>query len=461
MKIHNDFTLYWRVVPSGKRVVYYHAYDDNGKRLYGKSTGEITITAARLRCNRLLKEGKLVPNNCHMLTFAEYAKGWWEWDTCEYLKHRRKRVNLTEGYAVKSKQILNNHLLPYFGNIRLDKITPEVIEKWFDSVTRKKTQNTAENTTENSGDGNEAAETGSKKIKNTTINGYYSTLLTMLKWAVKKRMILSDPTLEIQKLVNDEKEIKIITRDEFDALFNRDWELVWGNDRFICTANKLAALTGMRISEILGLRGEYVFEDHIYICAQYDKWGYRPTKTKDTHNLPLVAEMIADLKELIKVNGQGFIFSLNSGESPVSHSVMYKGLHRALKNIGMDKAEIRKRNLALHGWRHFCNTEMLMGGLTVKQVQAITGHKSERMTDRYLHFDPTEFTKAREVQASLLHHSKPADEGRAKTAPGGADAAMLRLVKKTELKPAADDRMGAVSSMDGSIPVETPELKHA
>jgi hypothetical protein len=56
MKIHNDFTLYFRVVPSGKRVVYFYAYDENGKRMAGKSTGEITMTAARRICNRLFKE---------------------------------------------------------------------------------------------------------------------------------------------------------------------------------------------------------------------------------------------------------------------------------------------------------------------------------------------------------------------------------------------------------------------
>jgi hypothetical protein len=48
MKIHNDFTLYWRVFPSGKRVVYYYAYDANGKRQMGRSTGETTMTAARV-----------------------------------------------------------------------------------------------------------------------------------------------------------------------------------------------------------------------------------------------------------------------------------------------------------------------------------------------------------------------------------------------------------------------------
>jgi hypothetical protein len=78
MKIHNEFTLYWRIIPSGKRVVYYHAYDENGRRLCGKSTGETTMTAARNKCVKLFKEGKLVQIKANVPTFAEYAQGWWE-----------------------------------------------------------------------------------------------------------------------------------------------------------------------------------------------------------------------------------------------------------------------------------------------------------------------------------------------------------------------------------------------
>jgi hypothetical protein len=78
MKIHNDFTLYWRVVPSGKKVVYYYAYDEDDNRQGGWSTGETTLTAARVKCNRLLREGKLVPNSGFMPPCEDYSKGWWE-----------------------------------------------------------------------------------------------------------------------------------------------------------------------------------------------------------------------------------------------------------------------------------------------------------------------------------------------------------------------------------------------
>jgi len=85
-------------------VVYFHAYDENGKRLYGKSTGETNLTAARVKYNRLLKEGKLLPDKWFMPTLAEYAEGWWEWETCAYLKKRRKRYSLTQTITKKIEE---------------------------------------------------------------------------------------------------------------------------------------------------------------------------------------------------------------------------------------------------------------------------------------------------------------------------------------------------------------------
>jgi len=45
----------------------------------------------------------------------------------------------------------------------------------------------------------------------------------------------------------------------------------------------------MRVSEILGLKGSYLFDDHIYVCMQHDIYGYRPPKQKTgiTYRYPL------------------------------------------------------------------------------------------------------------------------------------------------------------------------------
>jgi integrase len=382
MKIHNDFTLYWRIIPSGKRVVCYYAYDNDGNRLGGWSTGETTMTAARVKCNRLLREERLIPYTGSIITFTQYARGWWEWETCAYLKKRRKRYSLTQAYADNNRKNLKNQLLPYFGDMPLHKITKDDVENWFDKLIEEDYQNT-------------------------TINGYYGTLKTMLIEAVARKLIDKDPTEKMGRLVNDRREIKIITVEEFKKLFVGDWQGVWEYDRISYTANKLAALTGMRASEVLGLKGGFVYADHIYLCKQFDEYGYRDTKTKDKHNIPLPADMIHDLEELKRMNGDGFVFSLDGGAGPVCRKTMYQDLHKALRNIGISDEEIGERHLHLHGWRHFFNTELLKGGLTIPQAQAITGHKSDRMTEWYCHFDPAEFVRARRVQESLLRPDTP------------------------------------------------------
>jgi integrase len=122
--------------------------------------------------------------------------------------------------------------------------------------------------------------------------------------------------------------------------------------------------------------------------------------------------MINGLKELKRMNGDGFVFSLDGGATPVCRVTMYQDYHRALRNIGLSDDEISERHPYLHAWRHFFNTELLKGGLSIPQAQAVTGHKSGRVTEWYCHFDPNEFAQARQVQENLLQ-----PEG---TSPAGA-----------------------------------------
>ena len=100
--MHNDFTLFARKVPSGKTVVYYYAYDEQGRRLGPWTTGQSNRTMGRNYCNRLIKQGRLLPGT-DVPTFEEYSVGWWDWEKCEYLKSRLKKHALTQGYIDRSR----------------------------------------------------------------------------------------------------------------------------------------------------------------------------------------------------------------------------------------------------------------------------------------------------------------------------------------------------------------------
>jgi integrase len=64
--------------------------------------------------------------------------------------------------------------------------------------------------------------------------------------------------------------------------------------------------------------------------------------------------------------------------------------------------EIKSRGLTLHSWRHFLNTELQRQGLTIQQVQSVTGHKSERMTEWYNHLDPMNIPHVTKAQAAIF-----------------------------------------------------------
>jgi integrase len=285
--------------------------------------------------------------------------------------------------------MVKNQILPYFGKLPLDKISSGDINNWLLGFKDR---------TFLAGDGKQVK----RSYKNTYANTVFGTLWLMLNEAVNRKIIKSNPAAPVKKLKNDRKSIEIITPAEVKLLFPRDWETVWGEDRVSYMANKLAACTGMRAGEILGLRGEYVFDEYIHVCAQYDEYGYRPTKTKEKRNIPIAPVIRDELRQLAERNDKGYVFSLDGGETPVTRRLIYKKFHLALTGIGIDRKEIRRRGLSIHSWRHFFNTTLQMANVALSKVQSVTGHKSDRMTEWYTHFDAKEFAEVRGVQESLL-----------------------------------------------------------
>ena len=134
-------------------------------------------------------------------------------------------------------------------------------------------------------------------------------------------------------------------------------------------------------------------------------------------------------------NGDCYIFSLDGGVTPVNRYYFYYGFNKALNNIGITNEQIRERGLNIHTWRHFCNTELQRAGLTVQKVQAVIGHKSERMTEHYTHFDPMDFGEVPEIQANLLKPKKRLQENN-NLEIEKAEKTVLKLVKSAEAEKA-------------------------
>jgi integrase len=376
MRIKANFTVFPRKMPSGRIVFYFQCYDDKGVRQNGRSTGCSKKTEAAAYCMRLYREGALVPKK-RTMTFEEYAEGWWDVKTCKYLEWRQLSDPLSEGTIYMNKANTENYLKGFFGKFQLGGITKDTVKEWFLDMNRK-------------------------KLSAATTNTALKTLRVMLDEAVNRGILAGNPAKEVKELKAEEAERIILTLDELQKLFPKGWASVW-SESIIYKAHKLAACTGMRISELRGLRGNYIFDDYIYVCGQYTRHGYKAhTKTKQNRNIPITVAMRRELDDLIRLNGEGFVFSEDGGKSPVSAERINRGYEKALEKIGIGHEERLERNLSFHAWRHFFNTVLRMNNVTDAKVQSVTGHKSKKMTDHYTHFDTRQFAEVREVQTKLL-----------------------------------------------------------
>jgi integrase len=408
MRIKNDYTIFPRTMPSGKVVYYYQTYDEKGRRTVPHSTGKSLRTEAIHECNRLLKLGYLVPTK-RIPTFGQYAVGWFNKETCAYVKWRDLHEPLTEGTIENSERNLRIHVLPTFKDMRLDTITEADIEKWMLGMSEK-------------------------KYKHTYINCQYYTLRIMLGEAVRRKILRENVAEKVEELKENCRDIKILTIPEVRKLFPVRWNTVW-DSYYLYLLNKVAAFTGMRAGELLGLRGDCVFPDYIHVEWQYTvKKKLTGTKTKKPRDIPITSLIYTDICDLIKKNGKAFLFSEDGGATPLSRSALRTGFIHALGKIGIDEAEQNRRGLSPHSWRHFLNTKLLMENVSDRKVLEVTGQISMDVNKRYTHLNSQEFKDVVAAQQSILITRKKKDSGKALKKSGKAEKTIKTAKKKAPNK---------------------------
>jgi integrase len=131
--------------------------------------------------------------------------------------------------------------MPFFSNTPLDKITDKDINNWLLGFKNRKIVK----------DGKEEI----VNYQNTYANTVFGTLNVMLAEAVRQGLLTSNPCDKVKRLKNDRKKLEILTVEEVQKLFPKNYKAVWGDKEIAYIANRLGSLTGMRIGEILGLRG--------------------------------------------------------------------------------------------------------------------------------------------------------------------------------------------------------------
>ena len=204
----------------GKYIYYVQFRDERGNYTSAMSSGQTSKSAAMVWAQEYLKNGP-VPTQ-RGFTFAKYAKDWWIWDKCAYVKGKLARgKTISKLYAEGSRRNLEKHLLPYWGDWKLTNIKPFDVEDWLMDMY------------ENSG------------LNPATLNRILATFKVMMKEAVRFRYIQEDPTKDIGILKEQPKIKTILSKAEVKALFNEEHIRINWQENLILPCHAVAQLDSL------------------------------------------------------------------------------------------------------------------------------------------------------------------------------------------------------------------------
>ncbi|MFC1482272.1 tyrosine-type recombinase/integrase [Myxococcota bacterium] len=249
---------------------------------------------------------------------------------------------------VESKRsILNIHLTPILGRLRLDRIGLREIEKY---KSRKLKEGLA------------------KK----TVNNHLTVLRRLLAVAVEWELISHVP--QIKWLKAPKPDFDFLTFEEAEQLLEGA-EVEWWCMIFT------ALRTGLRLGELLALRWEDIdLPGGRLIVRQAVARGIVGTpKSHRPREVPLSDKTVQALREHRHLKGE-LVFSQPDG-TMLTRNMVKHPLWRACK-----AAELRP--IGWHVARHSYASHLVMLGVPLKHVQEYLGHATIEMTMRYAHLSP-------------------------------------------------------------------------
>ncbi len=385
-RIKKDFTLYRRQLRDGRMVWYYRTYTEDGRRTPGCSTGCTLKTKAEKHCNKLLKDGKLIPaaiiERGRIPTLREWAESekWWVWDECKYIHRRLRRDKakpaVSQRYADDALRDLHTYILPAHGAKPLDRITTGDCEDLLTSLEEQ-------------------------GLSDKSILNKVSVERIMLAEAERLGKIERNPWDRVEAFKPNSRRKGILSTEEARALLNpATVATVWAGNMLYYCASLLSAFTACRLGEVLALTRGDLFPDHIHVGGSWGRrYGKGPTKTKRVDDVPIPGFVFRTIDAWC--TWDGYIFSYNRGRKPCEASRVNDALKAAIAEIGITEEERARRNVTFHGWRYWLNTTLRGRGVTGEKVREITRHDSEEMTEHYSAWRAEDFKDVAAIQEEL------------------------------------------------------------
>ncbi|MDR1930422.1 MAG: site-specific integrase, partial [Treponema sp.] len=393
----NSYSLYKR--DAGNRTIWYVRFWNDETQSYsgGRSTGQTTKPAAHRQVQKWLTEGlpeaqkkdlKATKNrligaitkylsdceaikkgekydegeiiklfytqvtNMQMASgerFVNYLYRFWDWNG-NYVQGRLERgKHIGKRYVDGCHTKIKLHIEPFFNDILLADVTTLLLEQFMRSFPRR-------NTDPKNG------------YSMSTINLVMKVIKKALKEAVRLGILPRDPSNNIELLSEDTEARGILTPDEITELFKPEWI-----DERSKVASILGAVSGMRISEVVGLRIENVNTEKYVILVDksysYYEKRLKGTKTEKSRVIYTDFSIIKMLTDLYAKNPykNSYIFWGLEPNAPMRYDTVEKHLEKRLAFLfGMEIKEAIDTE-----WRDLAKIVALKTGIKNEEMIAI------------------------------------------------------------------------------------------
>ena len=323
------------------------AWTERGRSPAGYFTKRTAEGWLRDRLDEARRGG--LPGGAHSgATFAEAATEW-----LRYIEHDRKRKPSTvEGYA----SIVRPQLLPTFGAMAIESITPAAIERWLASL-------------------EQASSSRTKSL--VLLHGIFQRARKVWGLAVNPVADVEKPPLERSG------DIEVFSPEEVWALVRAA-----GSERD-GALYLTAAFTGLRMGELLALRWRDIdwTAGRIRVRRNFVRGEYGTPKSKrSTRSVPLADRVAGELdlhfQRSAYTGDDDLAFAHPETGRPLDRSRLLKRFKRTLRRAGA-------RELRFHDLRHTFGTRCAAAGVPLRTIQEWMGHRDFKTTLIYADYAPS------------------------------------------------------------------------
>jgi integrase len=272
---------------------------------------------------------------------------------------------------------INRHLIPRFGDVRIDQISPEAITTW-----RAQLVQTG------------ATSQWRKPMSPHTVSVLVNTLSSIFESAVRNGRLSSNPVKKLERAYSRAREGKredsavrpdeILNPDEIKRM------LMATAPGLFKTLITLAAATGARSGELLAVKWSNIaFDDKPQIAIRRSlSWSKGPNGEKSEPRLgpcktdagprdipigPSVAHALKLWKMAAGPNELDLVFAAPDGKPMRRSMLLRSGFWPALKRAGL-------RRVRFHSLRHSFASGLIARGAPVTEVQHLLGHSDPAVT---------------------------------------------------------------------------------